>query len=284
VILGGPSDGSTSDTRWRRNANDQGRQGRAVLAADELRWAPWRRRPDRSGILTDFDGTLAPVVDDPQGATPLPGAVETLARLAGRQALVAVVSGRPVTFLQRHLAAVPGVLLVGLYGLEQALGTQVRTHPEAEAWASVVSELAAAATRDAPAGVGVEDKRLTLTLHTRRAPARAGWVRDWAEQQAAETGLVVHPGRQSVELRPPLAVDKGTVVRELAADLDAVCFLGDDAGDLAAFSSLRELRHAGRHTVAVAARSDESPAALLEGADVVVDGPAGVLALLRELA
>src|SRR4051812_8239399 len=61
--------------------------------------------PARTALLCDFDGTLAPIVDDPAAAGPLPGAVEVLARLSERLGLVAVVSGRPVSFLTAQLSA-----------------------------------------------------------------------------------------------------------------------------------------------------------------------------------
>src|ERR1700728_2860204 len=82
---------------------------------------PLVRWPDESALFLDFDGTLSPIVEDPVGARPLPGVPELLRRLAGRLALVAVVSGRPTTFLAEVLGAPAGVTLVGLYGLELAL-------------------------------------------------------------------------------------------------------------------------------------------------------------------
>jgi trehalose 6-phosphate phosphatase len=93
---------------------------------------------------------------------------------------------------------------------------------------------------------------------------------------------VVHEARQSVELRPPLDVDKGSVVRRIAIQrrLEAACFIGDDLGDLPALAAVGELRHGLR----VAVRSAEAPAELLAAADVVVDGPPGALAFLRAVA
>ncbi|HLH47610.1 MAG TPA: hypothetical protein VKV25_10645, partial [Acidimicrobiales bacterium] len=79
-------------------------------------------------------------------------------------------------------------------------------------------------------------------------------------------------------------VDKGTVVAELAGGLDAVCYVGDDHGDLAAFGALAALRGDGVTTLAVAAADDEVPGELVEAADLVVDGPAGVVGLLEVLA
>jgi trehalose 6-phosphate phosphatase len=251
-------------------------------AADRL--APWVDQPQRAGVLVDYDGTIAPIVDDPDTAIPFPGAVDTLTRLAARYQVVAVISGRPVAFLSEQLDSPPGLILVGLYGLERVRDGATETHPEADRWRSVVDRVAAAAEAQAPAGVNVERKGLAVTLHVRTAPQEGSWIETWAAKAAAATGLSAMAGRKSVELRPPVDADKGTVVTELATDLGAACFLGDDRGDLPAFEALRRLAERGVHTLAVAVGSDESPPELLEAADVVVLGPPGALALLNRLA
>ena len=195
-----------------------------------------------------------------------------------------VISGRPLRFLQDRLTGVDGLYLAGLYGLERAYRGRTEVVPGAARWRDVVEEVAAAAEGAAPAGVVVERKGLAVTLHVRMAPEHTGWITRFATEQAAATGLAVHPGRQSIELRPPVDADKGTVVGDLAIDADAVCYLGDDRGDLPAFARLADLRRRGRVTLAVAATSAEAPPELLASADLVVDGPAGALAFLRALA
>ena len=84
------------------------------ISADVL--TPFVERPGRAALLLDFDGTLSPIVDVPGDARPLAGAGEVLAALARRFAVVAVVSGRPASFLEPLLPA--GVVISGLYGLE----------------------------------------------------------------------------------------------------------------------------------------------------------------------
>jgi trehalose 6-phosphate phosphatase len=253
------------------------------VAAPPERLAGWLRHPERSGVLTDFDGTIAPIVLDPASARLLPGTDAVLARLARRYALVAVVSGRPVAYLMEQLGHMPGLVLSGLYGLERARDGSVDESPEAAPWRGVVDSVAGAAEVAAPEGVGVERKGLSLALHYRTAPELRGWVEQWAATQAARTGLVAHPGKMSVELRPPVQGDKGTVVASLATGLDRVCFLGDDFGDLPAFAALAALAAAGVDTLAVAVDSAETPAELLAAADVVVEGPEGAQALLVTL-
>jgi trehalose 6-phosphate phosphatase len=258
----------------------------AVTAGGSLarRLAPWLDHPRRAGVLTDFDGTISAIVDDPDSAVPLPGVTTLLARLAGRYAKVAVISGRPVAYLIERLGPVAGLDLIGLYGLELVSDGVARQHPEGERWRPVVDRVAAAAADAAPRGVQVEHKGLAVTLHARTAPEHAGWIEAWAAGVASDTGLVALPGRRSIELRPPVAADKGTVVDQLATGLEAICFMGDDRGDLPAFAALSRLAQQGRQTLAVAVASDEVPPELLAAADVVVAGPDGVLALLEMLA
>jgi trehalose 6-phosphate phosphatase len=251
---------------------------------------PLATEPDRSALFLDFDGTLAAIVEDPTGARPLPGVPALLAELAVPFALVAVISGRPTAFLADVLGAPPGVTLAGLYGLERAL-----RGPAHDAWASVIDEVVAEASAAAPEGVYVEPKGLTVTLHWRRAPEHREWVVAFAARQEAARGLLVHEGRYKRELRPPLDVDKGTVVRALVAEHDqqaaaplrSVAAFGDDIGDLPAFAAAAELRAAdGRPLLAVrvAAVDAESPPAVAAAADLTVQGADGAVALLRQLA
>jgi len=243
-------------------------------------------QPRRSALITDFDGTLAPIVADPAAARPLAGAAEVLTQLAHHLGLVAVVSGRPVATLAEHLGQVPGLEMVGLYGLERRTPDGVvAVYEGAEVWRSVVEDVARRLTAQAPAGVGVEPKGLTLTLHWRRAPAESTWVQRMAAEAAAETGLVLHPGRMTVELRPPLAVDKGTAVTEIVGPHTGVTYLGDDLGDLPAFAALDALARTGTcSTINVAVADPESPDELLATADVITEGPPGALRLLEWLA
>jgi trehalose 6-phosphate phosphatase len=248
--------------------------------------APWRDAPEAAAVLTDFDGTLSAIVDDPEAAIALPGVPETLSRLAQRFSLVAVISGRPVAYLMDRLASPPGVTLIGLYGLEKGEGSDITPLPQAGRWRRVVAQVADAAQAAAPPGVYVERKGLSVGLHVRRAPQWASWVEQWAAAAAHRSGLVVHPAKMSLELVPPVATDKGVVVADLAAGrvgLAAVCFIGDDVGDLPAFDALDRLAATGVLTLAVAVLSAESPPALLARADLVVNGPAGALALLHDL-
>ena len=253
------------------------------LSVTEL-LAPFRDDPGGTGVFTDFDGTLAPIVDDPAAARPLPGVVDALAALAGRYGRVGVISGRPASFLAEHLGG-RGVFLSGLYGLEFVAdeGGSIQAIEEAAPWREIVEAVAAAGDAALPAGISVERKGLCLTVHHRRDPSLEPESRAWVDAQAEETGLVVHPARMSFELRPPLKRDKGTVLAEAAEGRRQVCFLGDDRGDLTAFDTLDRMAGEGATVLRVGVDSPEAPAELLERADVVVEGPEGSLRILRGL-
>lgn len=250
-------------------------------------------RPRETCVAVDFDGTLSEVVPDPDAARAVPGAADALVVLASRLGRVAVVSGRPAAFLRDALVgsgpgpggAPASVHVVGLYGLESlAPDGSVLVAEEAERWRPVVAQAADRAEGWAPLGARVERKGLSVTLHWRESPEAEAWGGETAGKLAAALGLVAHPARKSVELRPPLAVDKGTAVEGLASGFGVVAFLGDDLGDLPAFDALDRLAASGATAVRVAVSSDEAPAELLARADVVVDGPTGALALLLRLA
>lgn len=249
------------------------------LSVTEL-LAPFRADPAGAAVFSDFDGTLAPIVDDPAAARPLAGVVDVLTELAGRYGLVGVVSGRPAAFLRDHLGG-RGLLLSGLYGLELVTEDgEIETVPEAAEWEPVVRGLGRA---ELPSGLWLERKGLTAVVHFRADPTRVRAAEAWAARQARATGLVVHPGRMSYELRPPLAFDKGTVLAGAVEGRRRVCFFGDDVGDLSAFDALDRMAAGGATVIKVGVLSEEAPAALLESADLVVDGPAGTLSVLAAL-
>ncbi len=226
-------------------------------------------RPRETAILLDVDGTLAPIVDRPEEARVPEATRAELARLAGSYALVACLSGRPGEDAAR-VVGVDGIRYVGEHGLE--------LEPDAEAWAKRLALFAATVPWPAEPG-----KRLTLAFHYRSAPhpdaARA--LLEEAAQRARGEGLCPRFGRMVLEVRPPLAADKGTAARRLLADagLERALYAGDDTTDVDAFRSLDGLRLA----VRVAVASPESPAALLAAADLVVAGPSELLDCLRSL-
>lgn len=252
------------------------------MTGDDRALDPFVNRPGDAAVVIDFDGTLAPIVSDPAAAEPIDGAGEALVALAGRFGLVAVMSGRPVEFLRPLLPS--EVVLSGLYGLEVVRDGRRYDHPGAGAWREVVSDVARVSADRGPAGVVVEPKGISLTLHYRGRPEIGPAVADWARGQAARSGLVMRTAKMSIELHPPIAADKGTALETLADGLDAVCYLGDDEGDLPAYDALDRLAAEGVHALRVAVAGAETPAAVLDRADLVLDGPPAVLSFLRRLA
>jgi trehalose 6-phosphate phosphatase len=247
--------------------------------------------PERTALCLDFDGTLAPIVPDPEKARPLEGTVELLGRLAASFAAVALISGRPAAFLAAHAAA-PGVRLLGLYGLEEVHDGQVRIDP-ALAAAQPAVRAALADLRAAPpvreSGAYLEDKGSALGVHLRRVASPERWtgpIEAVARQVAGRHGLEVLPGRLVWELKPAVRRDKGDAVRQVAASsaAAAVVVAGDDRGDLPAFDAVADLaERSGLEGLRIAVRSGESPADLLARADLVVDGPEGLRAWLDGL-
>ena len=224
--------------------------------------------PRRAALFLDVDGTLAPIVEQPEDARVPEETRHELARLASRYALVACVTGRASADAER-LVSVPGVAVVGEHGLELA--------PDAAAWSDRIATFAAGV--DWPA----ERKPLSVSFHFRRAQdeaaARAYLTR--VEEAARAEGLVPRWGRMVLEVRPPVEANKGTAVVALVqrANVSRALYAGDDTTDLDAFAGLDGLELG----VRVAVDSPEAPPPLLAAADVVVEGTDGVLALLREL-
>ena len=227
-----------------------------------------REQPAETALLLDVDGVLAPIVDRPERARVPKETRAELARLRRGYGLVACVSGRTSVDAAR-IVGVEGLVYVGSHGLEVT--------PEAARWQATLQGFAASV--DWP----VEDKGLTVSFHYREADdqeaARAELER--VAERARSIGLRARFGRKVLELLPPIEANKGTAIRSLLADrgLDRALYAGDDTTDLDAFRALDGLDLA----VRVAVASLEGPAVLREAADVVVESPAELLGLLREL-
>lgn len=224
--------------------------------------------PARAAVLLDVDGVLAPIVLRPEDAYVPEETRAEVERLAAKYSLVACVSGRTSADAER-IVAVPEVVYVGSHGLELA--------PEAEHWRDRLHRFGQSV--DWP----VEDKGLTVSFHYRGVEDEAA-ARQKLEQvaeAARSEGLLARFGRKVLELRPPIEADKGTAVEALLVDrgLRRALYAGDDTTDLDGFRGLDGLELA----VRVAVSSPEGPPELREAADLVVDGPAGALELLKSL-
>jgi trehalose 6-phosphate phosphatase len=255
--------------------------------------APLLADPGRAAVLLDVDGTLAPIAPTAEeAAVPEPTRL-LLQALAGRYGLVACVSGRRA-LEARELVGVEMITYIGNHGLEQ-----LRPGSEEPEVAPAVAEHARTARDFARSraageltdlGIRLEDKGSIWSFHWRGAPdeAAACAALEAVAADAEQAGLVPHWGRKVLEVRPPLKIDKGVAVAELLrrASLDSALYAGDDTTDLDAFRGLRKLKADGalRNAVCVGVRSAEGPAALADEADVLVDGPQGIVELLELLA
>ena len=237
----------------------------------------FRARAPNAGILLDFDGTISEIVDRPEIASPASGARDVLAALVERYALVAVITGRRAEDVAR-LLAVEGLRYEGLYGLQESV-------PDLAG--ALLSRVEGAASVESSAWV--EDKGASLAVHYRQAVdpdgARARLIEELGPL-ATGAGLELVEGKRVIELVPPHRPLKGGAVERVAEEwaLEAVLIAGDDVADLDAFAAADRLASRGLETVKVAVRGEDTPTELMDSADLVVEGPAGLVVLLRTLA
>jgi trehalose 6-phosphate phosphatase len=267
-------------------------------AEGEQRYAGVVRAAAETVVGLDFDGTLAPIVEDPAQAHIHPDAGQVLVDLAAQVLAIAVVTGRPARQaldlggLERVGNAIGDtgkeLYLFGQYGNERWSSTSRRviSPRPPQGLATLTAELPAILRRHGAEQAHIEEKGLAVAVHTRRAPDPDGTFEALLpvlEEQAARYDLVVEPGRRVIEVRSP-GMDKGVVVEKLVGELDAggVVFIGDDLGDVDAFRAVADLARRGLPTLRVCSASDEE-GALVELSDVLVHGPDGVLELLRQL-
>jgi trehalose 6-phosphate phosphatase len=248
-------------------------------------------------VVSDFDGTLSPIVLDPTAARILPSARAALRRLAGTPGVfVAVLSGRTAADVAQRVRA-GGVHYLGNHGLERAYlpprgraeRLTVDADPDPDRHAEAVDALADALPALVPdPWLYVERKGPTVAFHFRAAPdvdAAGRRVAAAVDSLDPEGRFVRYPGRRVLELRPPGAVAKGEAMRALLDELQpaAALMLGDDRSDAAAFAALREARDLSPGlrgwAVAVQAR-DEVPAEVATAADLVLASPAEAARLL----
>lgn len=243
----------------------------------------------------DFDGTLSPVVDDPEAARLHPGAPGALLELAEVVRAVAVITGRPArqAIAMGDLDALGNAMLdrgaelfvFGQYGNERWSATEqrIRSPRPPAGLATFERELPGVLRRAGAADAFIEEKGLAVAVHTRRMDDPAGAFERLVAPITAlaeRHQLAVEPGRNVIEVRSG-EVHKGQALRTFVAEQQAtaVFYGGDDLGDVEAFEAVRALRADGLPGAVACVASSEQPD-LVELADVVVDGPAGMVELL----
>jgi trehalose 6-phosphate phosphatase len=253
---------------------------------------PLRDASERSAVLLDVDGVLAPIVAQPDDAHMPETTRRPLIEVAKRYGVVACVSGRRASDARR-IVALGSIAYLGSHGSEilrpGAIAPELDR--ELQAWTRRVQAFAHEAFGEKlrRLRVRLEDKEAIAALHWRGTPDEEealAAVEDVAEA-AEKAGFVAHWGRKVLEIRPPVRIDKGAGIVSLLKDTDlaAAVYVGDDVTDLDAFRGLTELQELGRlgYALRVGVHSDESPSALAEEADTLVEGPEGVRDLLRAL-
>jgi trehalose 6-phosphate phosphatase len=264
-----------------------------TMAAWRALLEPLRAEPGKTAILTDFDGTLAPIVQDADAAALPDEAREVLPRLIERYALVGAISGRRAADVRGRMG-LDGLAYAGNHGLELMMPGESEPHADPSVGgregdtAAFIAAVEAARLDDA--GLRLEDKGPIQALHWRGAAdeAHAEAVAREIGVEAGRAGLEPHWGRKVLELRPVGGGGKGAAVASILAEdgVDRVVYAGDDRTDVDAFRRLAELREAGELVAAVrvGVLSVEGPPEVAEEADVTVEGPAGWIEILTWLA
>jgi trehalose 6-phosphate phosphatase len=263
-------------------------------AVGEAAMAAIIEHPTDTLLALDFDGTLAPIVEDPERAYADPAAIAALARLGGLVGWIVLITGRPARVaIQlagfRGRAGLESLIVLGQYGVERwdAATHTFRLPAEPNAIAAVTDEIRSVLEAHHAAAARIEHKGRAIAVHTRGLDDPWGTLRRLSgplADLARRHGLAVEPGRQVLEIRAP-GTDKGKALRSIMAETAArqVIFAGDDLGDLPAFQAVRQLRDQGVPGLLVCSASTEEKA-LEQISDLLVDGPAGVAAWLTALA
>jgi trehalose 6-phosphate phosphatase len=198
------------------------------------------------GLVTDVDGTISPIARSPESATLSANVRRNLRSLVRKFHLVAVISGRSVEDVRR-LVGVSGIVYIGNHGLERWTSQGVLHPPKAEQYLPVFQAVKTKLSDCLGDGIIVEDKRLSISIHYRQRQqpenARAE-ILCAIRRLTAANQLRLTEGRCVVELRPPIATDKGTALGSLIREyaLRSVLYLGDDLTDVDAFLALRQMR------------------------------------------
>ncbi len=240
------------------------------------------------GIMSDIDGTLAPIVPDPEQAEISPGCRTALERLVKRGVRVALISGRSLD-KAREIVGLDDVAYAANHGLELWIDGRAESTVLQQEYSSRAAQVRADVGPHLHLpGIIVEAKGPVLAFHYRNAAdesdARTAILSAIRASEAAD-GFAVSEGRKVIELRPPTIIDKGTAVMELATRLrvQAVLCMGDDLTDLDMFRGVEQLKQRGVPGLNVAVCSEESAAELLAATDHYVRGVEGVEWLLEEL-
>ncbi|HEY8597870.1 MAG TPA: trehalose-phosphatase [Thermomicrobiales bacterium] len=247
------------------------------------------------GVLSDFDGTLSHFAERPDAAVMTPGNIVALDRLAAEGVFVALLSGRSAGDLRTRFPR-PYATYFGNHGLDYWDGTAVTIVEEARPWQVALETLLAEVGPFGDPHILIENKGVTATIHYRAAADPLAASAEIAARVAPlceRFGLQLNRGSQVWEIKPPLALNKGTALATVIGQfgLDSVIFLGDDTTDLLAMAELRRLRALDAGGVAPlrglsvgVIHGMGSPKELHDFCDITANGPDDVARLLIWLA
>ena len=250
----------------------------------------WRNlvRQPKFGLVTDFDGTLSPIVEEPELAQIKPDFLPLLSELHHKISLVGVLSGRRAFDVQQRIG-LPGLVYIGNHGIEQIIEGELILPEEAKPFEEVISAAKEEIHTRLLPGMMLEDKFITLSIHYRNADqlerVEARFL-PFIESLALQLNLELNKGRKVYELRPPIKVSKGTAFRQLVLDFNvqSAVYLGDDTTDAAAFRVAQSLREEGVcRSFGIGVHSKNTPTDVLSSEDYYVEGVDGVIDFLTFL-
>jgi len=238
-----------------------------------------------AALISDIDGAISPIVKAPQEAYVLDACRDALRRLAEQLDLVAILSGRQVDNA-RQMVGLDELLYFGNHGLER-WSSRLGYRSEAEAYEGAMERLRRLMAKEVEhlPGIHVEDKRVVISLHYRNSPAPDAAREALLNivQPLAASGLIIREGKMVIEIRPPVQVDKGSVVATLVREysLRGIVFVGDDLTDIDAMHALRRLsRETGLAVLSIGVGGNEAPAGMRAAADIVLPEPEAVASFL----
>ena len=235
-----------------------------------------RRSP--FGLITDVDGTISKTAPTPQEAEVSPICRQYLSTLCNHLDLVAAISGRPA-IKAKNMIKIDRMVYIGNHGLERwteghsELKKDVKTY--SKVIKAVIEELTPLLSIE---GIRIENKGITATIHYRLCSHPELAERDILvalEDSTQAKRLQIMPGKMSINLLPPVAVNKGTAVLELIQEysLQGGIYMGDEITDIDAFRAIhtacRDLDFQG---FAIGITSQEMPKELVTEADFTLNG------------
>ncbi len=247
----------------------------------------WVQRP-RCGLITDIDGTISHIVENPVDGEVTPKAKDSLIKLAAKLTVVGALSGRAAMDIQQRVG-VPNMIYVGNHGMERWQEGGVVIPENVSQYRPNIAVARDFVLKSAFEGVFVEDKGATLSVHYRQADdprAARERLHPIIHEAIKDQNLDVFEGRMIYEIRPPVDIDKGSAFHALIDEfaLDAALYIGDDTTDADAFRVARQLReNKACFAFGIGVKAPETPQAVLDAADFVVLGVEGVEVLLEDV-